>query len=214
MLGIGKLAAGAEDYYLNIAAGIEDYYVGMASPGQWIASSQRLLGLSGEIDPDALRTVFAGLDPATGSPLLQSSNRSVMAFDLTFKADKTVSLLHAFSAPEVGATIEATHRAAVGSALRYIEDHAVRTRRGHNGTDTIRGEGLVAGSFRTTATATTNHTSTSTSSCRTWSQVRTAAGQPSTPVTSTPTPRPPATSTKPSCETSSPDNSASCSTRP
>ena len=82
MLGIGKLAAGAEDYYLNIAAGIEDYYVGMASPGQWIASSQRLLGLSGEIDPDALCTVFAGLDPATGSPLLRSSNRSVMAFDL------------------------------------------------------------------------------------------------------------------------------------
>ena len=118
MLGIGKLAAGAEDYYLNIAAGIEDYYVGMASPGQWIASSQRLLGLSGEIDPDALRTVFAGLDPATGSPLLRSSNRSVMAFDLTFKADKTVSLLHAFSAPGVVATIEAAHGAAVGSALR------------------------------------------------------------------------------------------------
>ena len=46
MLGIGKLAVGAEDYYLAISAGIEDYYVGMASPGQWIASSQRLLGLS------------------------------------------------------------------------------------------------------------------------------------------------------------------------
>ena len=42
MLGIGKLAAGAEDYYLGIAAGIEDYYVGIASPGQWIGSSQQL----------------------------------------------------------------------------------------------------------------------------------------------------------------------------
>ena len=33
MLGIGKLAAAAEDYYLGIAAGTEDYYVGMASTG-------------------------------------------------------------------------------------------------------------------------------------------------------------------------------------
>ena len=103
MLGIGKLAAGAEDYYLGIAAGIEDYYVGIASPGQWIGSSQQLLGLSGEIDPDTLRTVFAGLDPATGAPLLNSANRTVMAFDLTFKADKSVSLLHAFGTTEVAA---------------------------------------------------------------------------------------------------------------
>ena len=148
MLGIGKLAAGAEDYYLNIAAGIEDYYLGVSRPGQWIASSQPLLGLAGEIDPDVLRSVFAGLDLATGTPLLRSANRTVVAFDLTFKADKTVSLLHAFSTPEIAAAIEAAHGAAVGSAMRYIEENAVHTRRGHNGTDTIRGDGLVAASFR------------------------------------------------------------------
>ena len=136
MLGIGKLAAGAEDYYLNIAAGIEDYYLGVSTPGQWIASSQPLLGLDGEIDPDALRSVFAGLDPATGSPLLRSANRSVMAFDLTFKADKSVSLLHAFSASGIAATIEAAHGAAVGSAMgrrnpgRRSSDHARRATRG------------------------------------------------------------------------------------
>ena len=84
MLGIGKLAVGAEDYYLAISAGIEDYYVGMASPGQWIASTQRLLGLSGEIDPDTLRTVFAGLDPTTHAPLLNSANRTVMASGARF----------------------------------------------------------------------------------------------------------------------------------
>ena len=38
MLGIGKLAAGAEDYYLNIAAGIEDYYLGVSAPDRWVAS--------------------------------------------------------------------------------------------------------------------------------------------------------------------------------
>ncbi len=148
MLGLGKLAAGAEDYYLGIAAGIEDYYVGIASPGQWIGSSQQLLGLSGEIDPDTLRTVFAGLDPDTGVPLLNSANRTVMAFDLTFKADKSVSLLHAFGTTEVAAAVEAAHGAAVASSIRYLEETAVHTRRGHNGVETIRGTGLVAASFR------------------------------------------------------------------
>ncbi len=148
MLGIGKLAAGAEDYYLAISAGIEDYYVGIASPGQWTASSQRLLGLSGEIDPDALRQVFAGVDPATDAKLLNSSNRTVMAFDLTFKADKSVSLLHAFGSPEVAVAVEAAHGAAVASSIRYLEETAVHTRRGHNGVETIHGSGLVAASFR------------------------------------------------------------------
>ena len=148
MLGIGKLAAGAEDYYLNISAGIEDYYVGIASPGQWIGSSQRLLGLSGEIDPDALRHVFAGVDPATSASLLNSANRTVMAFDLTFKADKSVSLLHAFGSPDIAAAVEAAHGAAVASSIRYLEKTAVHTRRGHNGVETIHGTGLVAASFR------------------------------------------------------------------
>ena len=38
MLGIGKLAAGTEDYYLYIAAGIEDYYLGVSAPDRWVAS--------------------------------------------------------------------------------------------------------------------------------------------------------------------------------
>jgi conjugative relaxase-like TrwC/TraI family protein len=148
MLGIGKLTAGAEDYYLGIAAGIEDYYVGIASPGQWIGSSQQLLGLTGEIQPEVLRAVFAGVDPTTGLALLNSANRTVMAFDLTFKADKSVSLLHAFASPEVAAAVEAAHGAGVASSIRYLEETAVHTRRGHNGVETIHGTGLVAASFR------------------------------------------------------------------
>lgn len=148
MLGIGKLAAGAENYYLNISAGIDDYYVGLSAPGQWIASSQRLLDLDGEIDPDALRSVFGAIDPRTATPLIHSANRTVMAFDLTFKADKSVSLLHAFGTPDIAAAIETAHGAAIASSLRYLEDHAVHTRRGHNGTEMIRGNGFVAASFR------------------------------------------------------------------
>ena len=40
------------------------------------------------------------------STLIGSKNHSVVAFDLTFKADKTVSLLHAFAAPVVAGIVE------------------------------------------------------------------------------------------------------------
>ena len=92
--------------------------------------------------------MFAAIDPATNTVLLRSANRTVMAFDLTFKADKSISLLHAFASPEIAAAVEAAHDAAVASSIRYLEEAAVHTRRGHNGTETIRGTGLVAASFR------------------------------------------------------------------
>ena len=147
MLGIGKLTAGAEDYYLGLTQGIEDYYVGIASPGQWLGSSQRLLGLSGEVDPDALRAIFAGHDPSW-TPLIGSANRSVVAFDFTFKADKTVSLLHAFGGADIADAVEAGQTAAIQASLCYLEGAAVHTRRGHNGIEQIHGDGLIAASFR------------------------------------------------------------------
>ena len=48
VLSVWKLAAGQESYYLNsVAGGVEDYYAGGEAPGRWIATSDRLLGLSG-----------------------------------------------------------------------------------------------------------------------------------------------------------------------
>ena len=143
MLGIGKLAAGAEDYYLAITQGIEDYYVGIEAPGQWIASSSRLLGLDGEVDPDDLRAVFDGRNPVDDTDLITAANRRVVAFDLSYKADKTVSLLHAWGGPEVAARVEAAHSRAVASSLAYLEDSAVFTRRGRNGVQQLAGDGLV-----------------------------------------------------------------------
>ena len=148
MLGIGKLTAGAEDYYLGVTQGIEDYYVGIASPGRWIASTQRLLGLEGDVDPEALRAMFAGQDPTSGVVLVASKNRTVAAFDLTFKADKTVSLLHAFATPAVAEIVEDAQTASVAAGLRYLEDAAVFSRRGRNGVEQVQGGGMVAAAFR------------------------------------------------------------------
>ena len=53
MLSIGKMVAGAEDYYLGIVAhGKEEYYTGTGeAPGNWMGSGTAALGLRGEVAP-------------------------------------------------------------------------------------------------------------------------------------------------------------------
>ena len=57
MLSIGKMVAGAEDYYLGIVAqGKEEYYTGTGeAPGKWMGRGTEALGLRGEVAPDDLR---------------------------------------------------------------------------------------------------------------------------------------------------------------
>jgi hypothetical protein len=67
MLSIGKLVTGAEDYHLGmVAEGREEYYTGSGeAPGTWLGSATTDLGLSGQVDPETLRTLLAGMAPAT-----------------------------------------------------------------------------------------------------------------------------------------------------
>ena len=62
MLSIGKMVAGAEDYYLGIVAqGKEEYYTGTGeAPGKWMGSGTEALSLRGEVVPDDLRAILAG----------------------------------------------------------------------------------------------------------------------------------------------------------
>ena len=79
MLSIGKMVAGAEDYYLGIVAqGKEEYYTGAGeAPGNWMGSGTAALGLRGEVAPDDLRAVLAGVSPQDGSPLGRQARRLV-----------------------------------------------------------------------------------------------------------------------------------------
>lgn len=146
MLSIGKLAAGAEEYYLSaVAAGVEDYYLGTTeAPGRWAASAH-LLGLAGQVDPDQLRAVLAGSHPSSGEALA-AANRRRAGFDLTFSAPKSASLLWALGGPDVAAHVIAAHEEAVGAALAWLEQE-VGTRGGHNGVVRLAGGGLVAAGF-------------------------------------------------------------------
>ena len=147
MLSVWKLAPGQELYYLEaVAKGIEDYYIGGEAPGQWIASSNSLLGLDGTVEPDALHHVLAGHDPSTGTPLGQP--HKVPGYDLTFRAPKSVSVLFGLGDPDTARAIRDAHDNAVRSALDFTERHAVWSRRGHAGKDPIQCEGLIAAAFR------------------------------------------------------------------
>lgn len=71
MLSIGKLSAGATEYYVGeVATSAEDYYSGRGEhPGRWVGSLAHELGLTGEVDPDHFRRVLRGQHPHTGDHL-------------------------------------------------------------------------------------------------------------------------------------------------
>jgi conjugative relaxase-like TrwC/TraI family protein len=73
--------------------------------------------------------------------------QAVAGYDLTFSPVKSVSALWAVADPSTAAAIERAHRAAVGDALRFIEQHALFTRVGANGVRQVEVRGLVAAAF-------------------------------------------------------------------
>jgi conjugative relaxase-like TrwC/TraI family protein len=151
MLSIGKMVAGAEDYYLGVVAqGKEEYYTGAGeAPGNWMGSGTTALGLRGEVAPDDLRAVLAGLSPKDGSPLSgrHAGASRVSGFDLTFSAPKSVSVLWGLSHSETSAAVRAAHDGAVAEGLEYLERHATVARRGVGGERRIETSGLVAAAF-------------------------------------------------------------------
>lgn len=160
MLSIGKLAVGQADYYLeqahgavtragSVRSGVEDYYLGgREAPGAWIGSGTRPLGLHGKVDADRLDRVLAGEHPISGEPLGRVVRQRVPAFDLTFSAPKSVSVLFGVGDDELRGVIRDAHDQAVAEALGYLEREAVATRRAAGGTNVIRGHGVIGAAFR------------------------------------------------------------------
>ena len=138
MLSIAKLRVGQEAYQLSgVAQSLDDYYTGAGeAAGQWVGAGSEMLGLDGEVDPDDLRAVLAGLAPGTGGltpngETLRTHVRRVPGFDLTFKAPKSVSVLYAVSDdPRVQTAIVDAGEAALRDALAWLEREAVNVRRG------------------------------------------------------------------------------------
>lgn len=145
MLTVGKVNPGNAGYYQSaVVAGVEDYYAGDGdAPGVWVGRCDLVGAVAGSLATavDSKLLLEAKCAP-DGTKLGKTtvSERSVTAFDLTFSAPKSVSLLHALGGPEVAAAIDAAHTAAVEQAIESISPRIAYTRTGHAGAPAMPGQ--------------------------------------------------------------------------
>src|SRR4029450_8457308 len=107
-------------YERQVAQGRDDYYSGRGeSPGRWTGAGADGLRLGGRgegggrVAEDGVMALMDGRDPGTGERLRRVSGRSkVAAFDLTFSAPKSVSLLFAIGEPVLAGALVGAHEAA------------------------------------------------------------------------------------------------------
>ena len=86
-------------------------------------------GLSGVVEAEQLRALVEGRDAVTGEELLAGNReRTVRAFDMTFSAPKSASLLWAFASERVAEVVADAHREAVEVALLFLEERAAVAR--------------------------------------------------------------------------------------
>jgi len=153
MLSVGKVGPGNAGYYQSsVVAGVEDYYAGDGeAPGRWIGRSELVGAVAGSLATavDAGLLLEAKCAP-DGRRLGRTTvtDRSVTAFDLTFSAPKSVSVLYALGGPDVVAAVEAAHTAAVVQAVASVSPRIAYTRTGHAGAAVVDAEGVFGIRYR------------------------------------------------------------------
>ncbi|MEX1005806.1 MAG: MobF family relaxase [Acidimicrobiia bacterium] len=128
-----SIAKARKDYYLQKLGEItprEDYYLrGGTATGRWHGSGAVEQGLKGTVSAEGLVRLFDGQHPATGEQLgRQLRKDGVAAWDLTFSADKSVSLLWAFGDDEVRRHVVEAFEESTAEAVSYLESVASSTR--------------------------------------------------------------------------------------
>jgi hypothetical protein len=127
MLRITKLADA--DYLIGqVGRGIDDYYMGIGeAPGVWHG---RLADELGMWEWSGTMTCGRCSWPATREPTqcCWAAIANGAAFDVTFSAPKSVSVLWAFASPEVSLVASIAHVEAVAVALAFLERRAGATR--------------------------------------------------------------------------------------
>jgi DNA primase catalytic core len=89
----------------------------------------------------------ASRDAVRARVLAEGDRQAVAAYELTFTPVKSVSVLGAVAGEAVWQQVLDAHRAAVDTALEYVQDHAAYSRAGVNGVRQIDTEGLVIAAF-------------------------------------------------------------------
>ncbi len=128
-----------------------DYYLDPAEPpGRWWGHGRAALGLGTEVQAEQLEALLTARHPGNDARLGRGfGTKSARAFDATFSAPKSVSVLWALSSDVfVRAEVLAAHDAAVMAAVDWFEHHGAVTRRGKDGVDQVDTQGLAMALFR------------------------------------------------------------------
>ncbi|MEO8696518.1 MAG: MobF family relaxase [Acidimicrobiales bacterium] len=129
---------------------LPSYYLDAGEPrGVWFGDAAMSLGLAGVVDDAAFVNVIGGLDP-TGSFVLgrRHGEESVRAFDVTFSAPKSVSVLWGLADETTRVEVLAAHDAAVAAAMGWIERHATTRMQIDGQICVVDAEGITAALFR------------------------------------------------------------------
>ncbi|WCB91595.1 hypothetical protein DSM104299_00268 [Baekduia alba] len=214
MLNIGKLAAGPSTgryYEEQVAHGREEYYAGEGErPGPWVGGGAADLGLTGEVADGQTVRLLTAEHPESGEPIrTPMAEGAVAGFDLTFRAPKSVSVIFGIGENAIARRVRRAHEAAVADALGYLEREACRARRGKGGAIQVVGGGFVGAAFEHRTSRAGDPVLHTHVVIANETQGLIGAGPHSTAARSTPTARPPATSTRRRCAPSSASDSAS-----
>jgi conjugative relaxase-like TrwC/TraI family protein len=136
--------AASASYYLQAA-----YYLGGHEPaGLWYSPTADF-GLvdTGTVDQDVFEHLFAGRDKYGKQLVTGGRIDRTGAFDITYSAPRSISLLWALGTTEQRMAIEAAHLRAVRKSLDLVQAEACWARRGHGGSR-IERVALTAAIFR------------------------------------------------------------------
>lgn len=138
---LGKLVASQASYYTEqlrhsvgedvpVLRGRADYYADHESPSQWMGSGLSRLDLKpgASVDNDVFTGLMAHRTPEGEKMSLSRSHGKVAAYDHTFSAPKSVSLLYAYGDDEMRSAVVAAHRKAVSDAFSYMEERCSMSR--------------------------------------------------------------------------------------
>lgn len=137
------------DYYTELSESKDYYLEGSEPKGIWLGAMSRHFRLNGkEVNSAQYKTLMSGrgLD---GVDLVQNAgiNGRRCAWDLTFSAPKSLSLLASACDESIKKEIYLAQQLAVERAIEFIEKHAAFTRRGSNGVLSEPVVGLLAATF-------------------------------------------------------------------
>jgi conjugative relaxase-like TrwC/TraI family protein len=151
MMKVTPLAKGQHAYFeKSVAKGRDDYYSGRGeAPGAWRGSAAAALGLSGVVEGVDLNSVLEGKHPVSKAALRdRDRGGSVSAYDLTFSAPKSFSVLATIADDGLARQMLAAHESAVSAAMEFVEQEMARVRRGAGGTELMATRGIVAATYR------------------------------------------------------------------